>query len=201
MGKSVSVSAGSAGHSTTASTVWAPGSAGVHGKGPARTVPPAGTVAKARLGRSSPGTQALQQPLVLRAQPVDARAHQGLHGGRHLQGGHGPGQMIVAGLALEAAGFRQMPHALLEEEGIALGAVDQPRRQRGQIRIRTEQRAQKLPRAVPRERGHRKLRVVALAPPVMRVLGPIRHHEQDRRGGNALDEGVEHGLGLGVDPV
>ncbi len=81
------------------------------------------------------GRATLEQPLVRRAQPVDARAHQRLHGGGDLDGGHRPRQMVVAGCALEGAGLRQVPHALLEVERIALGALDQPRRQRGQVGI------------------------------------------------------------------
>ena len=45
------------------------------------------------------------------------------------------------------------------------------------------------------------LPVVALVAPRLLILGPVVHREQDGRGRQALDEGVEQRLGLGVDPV
>jgi len=45
------------------------------------------------------------------------------------------------------------------------------------------------------------LRVVGLAPPAVLVLRAVVHEEEEARRGQALQQGVEQGLGLGVDPV
>jgi hypothetical protein len=37
--------------------------------------------------------------------------------------------------------------------------------------------------------------------PTVLVLGPVVNQQQDRRGRQALDETVEQGLGLGVNPM
>ena len=51
------------------------------------------------------------------------------------------------------------------------------------------------------ERIDAELAVVGLAAPAVRVLGPVVDEQEDPRGRQALDQGVEQRLGLAVDPV
>ena len=45
------------------------------------------------------------------------------------------------------------------------------------------------------------LGVVGLAAPAVLVLGAVVDEQEHAGGGQALDQAVEHGLGLGIDPV
>jgi hypothetical protein len=67
----------------------------------------------------------LEQALVLRGEPVDARCQNRLGGRRDLERLGRLGQLV--GTAVARQGFRldQRPDALLEEEGIALGPLDE----------------------------------------------------------------------------
>ena len=67
----------------------------------------------------------LQQSLVLGRQPVDARRQDRLSGRRDLQIVRRLRQAIGAALAGQRFGLYQRPDALLEEEGVAVGARDQ----------------------------------------------------------------------------
>jgi hypothetical protein len=64
----------------------------------------------------------LQQSLLLRRQAVDACRQHRLHCGRHLNGRHGLRQAIGPRRADQHPGLHQGAHALLQKEGIALGA-------------------------------------------------------------------------------
>ena len=77
----------------------------------------------------------LEQALLLRRQAVDARRQDGLHGGRHLHGRQGVRHAIGPRLAHQHPGLHQRPHALLQEEGIALRALDQQRGEGRQARV------------------------------------------------------------------
>ncbi len=46
-----------------------------------------------------------------------------------------------------------------------------------------------------------RLAVVRLAAPAVAILRAVVHEEQEAGGGQALDQAIEDGLGLGVDPV
>ena len=67
----------------------------------------------------------LEEPLLLRRQPVDARRQHGLHRGRHLNGRQRLRQAIGPGFAHQHPGLHQGAHALLQKEGVALGARNQ----------------------------------------------------------------------------
>ena len=67
----------------------------------------------------------LQELFLLRRQPVDARRQDRLHRGRHLDARQRPGQAIGPLRADQHLRFHQGAHALLQKEGIALGALDQ----------------------------------------------------------------------------
>ena len=67
----------------------------------------------------------LEETLLLGRQAVDARRQDGLHRGGDLQAVEGLCQAIGAALADQHPGFHQGPDALLQEKGIALGALDQ----------------------------------------------------------------------------
>ena len=59
----------------------------------------------------------------------------------------------------------------------------------------------KLVRTHRRQRVEPQLRVVGLAAPAVLVLGPIIDQQQQPGRGQALDQAVEQGLRLGIDPV
>ena len=65
----------------------------------------------------------LQEMLVLREQPVDARREDHLHGGRDLDRLNRVGHPIPSALPVQCLGLHQGSHGLLEEERVA--ALDQ----------------------------------------------------------------------------
>ena len=69
------------------------------------------------------------------------------------------------------------------------------------VRVVTEERLEQLLGHPGRQRIDPELGVVGLAAPGVAVLRPVVDEEQEARGGQALDEAVEQGLGLAVDPV
>src|SRR5580765_1572842 len=143
----------------------------------------------------------LQEALGLGGQPVDACGEHGLHGGRHLDGVDLAREAKAAAIARERLGLDERPHALLEEERIALGAPDEELLERSEPRIVAEKRMKQLLRARRGERVHPELGVVGPAAPAMVVLGAIAHEDEDARGGQALNQAVEECLRLRVDPV
>ena len=64
-----------------------------------------------------------------------------------------------------------------------------------------EQGLQELVGARRRQRVKPQLGVVGLAAPAMLVLRPVVDQQQEPGGRQALDQAVEQGLGLGIDPV
>ena len=113
----------------------------------------------------------------------------------------GPGEPVGAALADQRLRLHQGPHALLEEERIALRPLDQEPLERAERRVGAEQRLEQLVGALGRQRIEPELAVVGLAAPGVLVLGAVVDEEQEARRGQALDEAVEQRLGLGVDPV
>src|SRR5262249_11030968 len=91
--------------------------------------------------------------------------------------------------------------ALLQEEGVSLGATNQSPPERFEGRILAEQGRQQLLGTLGRQGIDAQLEVVGLAPPPVLVLGSVVGQEQDTGGGQTLHETVEQRLGLGVDPV
>ena len=74
---------------------------------------------------SADDRRGLQQALLLGWQPVDAGGQHRLHRGRHLDGRECLRQAIGPPLAHQHVGLYQGPHALFQEEGVALGTLDQ----------------------------------------------------------------------------
>ena len=95
----------------------------------------------------------LQEALLLWWQPVDACRQHRLHRGRHLKARQRLRQAIGAALAHQHPGLHQRAHALLQEEGVALGARNQERRERPQAGIVPEQGLQERRRRWPGGKG------------------------------------------------
>ena len=110
-------------------------------------------------------------------------------------------QAIGARLADQHPGLHQRAHALLQEEGIALGARDQEPLERCQAGVVPQQGLEELVGARRRQRIEPQLRVVGLAAPAVLVLRAVVDQQQEAGRGQALDEAVEQRLGLGIDPV
>ena len=73
--------------------------------------------------------------------------------------------------------------------------------ERLQAGVVPEQGVQELVGAQRRQRVQPQLRVIGLAAPAVLILGPVVDEQQELGGGETLDQAVEQGLGLGVDPV
>ena len=115
--------------------------------------------------------------------------------------GSGLRQAIGPRLADQHPGLHQGAHALLQKEGIALGARDQELLERCQAGVVPQQGLQQLLGARRGQRVEPQLRVVGLAAPAVLVLRAIVDQQQQAGRGQALDQAVEQGLRLGVDPV
>ena len=98
-------------------------------------------------------------------------------------------------------GLDEGPDALLQEERVALGPRDQQALERIEAGVGPEQRAEELLGGLRRQGVQPELRVVRPAAPLVLILRPVVHEEQEPRRRQALDEPVEQRLGLGVDPV
>ena len=143
----------------------------------------------------------LEQRLVLWRQPVDARRQDRLHRRRHVDGVRGLHEPVRAALAHEHPVVDEAPHALLEEERIALGPREEEPLQGLEAGVAPEQRLQQRGRTLRRERVQPELAVVGLPAPAVPVLGTVVDEEQEPGRRQALDQPVEHRLRLGVDPV
>ena len=97
--------------------------------------------------------------------------------------------------------LHQGAHALLQKEGIALGARDQELFERREAGVVPQQRLKNGVGARRRQRIEPQLRVVGLAAPAVLILGPVVDQQQEPSRGQALHQGIEQGLGLRVDPV
>ena len=149
-----------------------------------------------------PTTEAVwRSVLVLRRQPVDARRQDRLHRRRHVDGLRSLHEPIRAALAREHPVVHEAPHALLEEEGVALGPREEEPLQGLEAGVAPEQGLQQRGRILRRERVQPELAVVGLPAPVVPVLRAVVDEEQEPGRRQALDQAVEHGLRLGVDPV
>ena len=143
----------------------------------------------------------LEEPLLLRRQPVDACRQHRLHRGRHLNGRQRLRQAVGPRLAHQHPGLHQGAHALLQKEGVALGARNQELLEGCQAGIIAQQGLQELVSAGRGQRVEPQLRVVRLAAPAVLVLRPVVDQQQELGRGQALDQTVEQRLRLGIDPV
>ena len=74
------------------------------------------------------------------------------HGRRHLDAAERPGQTVRAGGTGEEPGLDERPHRLLDEERVAVGALDDELLERIEARIGAEQRVEQFRRARVAER-------------------------------------------------
>ena len=95
----------------------------------------------------------------------------------------------------------EAPHALLEEERVALGPREEEALQGLEAGVAPEQGLQQRGRILRRERVQPELAVVGLPAPAVPVLRAVVDEEQEPGRRQALDQPVEHRLRLGVDPV
>src|SRR5262249_30083266 len=92
-------------------------------------------------------------------------------------------------------------HAFLQEKRIALRTLNEQQLEGCQTRVAPKQGVQQLVRAHRRQRVEPQLCVVGLAAPGVLVLRPIVDQQQQSRRWQALDQAVEQGLRLRINPV
>ena len=135
----------------------------------------------------------LQEPLLLRRQPVDPRRQDRLHRGRHLQRLHRPRQPVRSARTIQRPRLHQRPHRLLQEERVA--PLHQHLRQRREPGVRAEQRRQQLRRALGGQGVEPQLGVRRLAAPAVLVLGAVVDQEQEAGGARGSPRGCRAGPG------
>ena len=143
----------------------------------------------------------LEKLLVLGREPVDARGENGLHGGGHLDGDGILAKAIGAGLSHQHLRLYERAHALLQEERVAFGSLDEETLEGPQLFVIAEQGLEQRLCGFPGEGIDAELPIERLARPGVLVLGAIVHREKGGDGGQTLHERVEEDLGLRVDPV
>ena len=117
------------------------------------------------------------------------------------QGEEGVRQAIGARLAHQSPGLYERPHALLQEEGITLGALDQEWIEGCQARVVSQEGLQEDVGTRWGQGVQPQLRVVGLTPPAVPIVGTIVDQEEQTRRREALAETLEECLGLGIEPV
>ena len=100
-----------------------------------------------------------------------------------------------------APGLHQGAHALLQKEGVPLGALDQALFERLQTSIVPKQTPEEDLDVRRRQRVEPKLGVVGLRAPAVLILGAVVDQQEHADGGQALHQAIEERLGLRVDPV
>ena len=115
----------------------------------------------------------LEEAFLLRGQPIDPCRQDGLHRGRHLQRRSGLGEAVRAPLADQNLCFNQRANALLEEEGIALGLLDQEVLDRLQLGGIPYQSLQELLGGLDREWVEPELSVIGLTAPGVLILRAV----------------------------
>jgi hypothetical protein len=143
----------------------------------------------------------LEQVFVLGRQPVDPRRQDRLHCRRHVDGLRGLHQPVRAALTRQHPVLYEAPHALFEEERVALGPRQEKPFQGLEADVAPEQALQQRGRILGPERVQPELAVVGLPAPAVPVLRPVVDEEQEPGRRQALDQPVEPRLRLGVDPV
>ena len=93
----------------------------------------------------------LEKLLVPGREAVDARGENGLHGGGHLNGDGILAEAIRAGLAHQHLGLHERAHALLEEERVAFGSLDEQALEGPQLLVIAEQGLEERLRGFPGE--------------------------------------------------
>ena len=108
-------------------------------------------------------------------------------------------QLIPSSLPHQRLRLHQRPDGLLQEERVP--APDEKLLERSEAGVVAEERLQQLPGALGRKRVEPQLAVRRLAAPGVLVLGTVVHEQQQPRRAQALDQAVEQGLCLAVDPM
>src|SRR5262249_55555971 len=88
-----------------------------------------------------------------------------------------------------------------EKQRIAFRARHERAPERVETRIGPQHARQELVGSLLRERIETELAIVALAAPPVLVLRPVVDEQQEPRGGQAVDQAIQHRLGLVVDPL
>jgi hypothetical protein len=141
----------------------------------------------------------LQEAFLLRGETVDASCQHYLDRGRNLDRLDRLRQPIPAALSPQHLGLHQHPDGLFQEERIP--ALDEELLEQRQPGIVPEERVQEFSGTLRRERIQPHLAVAGLAAPSVLVLGTVVHQQQQARRSHAVDDGVEEGLRLAVNPV
>ena len=110
-------------------------------------------------------------------------------------------QAIGPGLPDQHPRLHQGAHALLQEEGIALGARDQERRERRQAGVVPQQGLEELVSARRGQRVEPELGVVGLAAPAVLVLRAVVDQQQQRAVGRLSTRLSSRACVSVVDPV
>jgi hypothetical protein len=105
------------------------------------------------------------------------------------------------GLPDQHLGLHQGTNALLQKEGIALNPCDQELLEGFEAGVVAKQCLQEFLGARRRQWVEPELRVVGLTSPAVLVFRAIVDQEQEAGCRQALNQGVEQRLGLGIDPV
>src|SRR5713226_361996 len=143
----------------------------------------------------------LEELLVPVGEAVNAGGEDGVDRGRHLEARDRADKPILTALARESSRFNQGADALLQEQRVALGTVDQEPLEGLESRVVPEQAGHQVFRARRRQGVDPQLPVVGLAPPPMLVLGPVVDEKEDPGRWQALDQAIQECLRLRVDPV
>jgi hypothetical protein len=140
----------------------------------------------------------LEQVLLLRGHAVDASRQNRLHSRRHLNGRQRRRHAIGPRLAHQGPGLHQRPHALLQEEGIALGALDQELGERAQAGVVPHEVLEEGVGTRRRQGIQPHLRVIGLAPPAVPVVRPVVDQQEQACRRQTLAQTVEQRLGLRI---
>src|SRR5207249_11854389 len=143
----------------------------------------------------------LDQALLRRWEPVDAPGQQRLHRRRDLDRQGILDHAVAAALARDGTSLHQRPDTLFEEEWVALGPFDQQTLEGGELGAVAHQGKEQFLGALRRQGVDPELAVVGLATPAVAELGAIVDEEQHWCRGHALQQVVEYGLRLRIDPV
>ena len=125
----------------------------------------------------------LEEPFVLGSKAVDPRREDRLHRGRHLNIRESLRQPVGAALAHQNAALDKRSHALLQEERVAFGPLDQRLFEIRQLGALAQQGGKELARALRAQWVDSALAVVGLAAPAMLVFGPVVDEEEQPGGG------------------
>src|SRR5262249_36258561 len=106
-----------------------------------------------------------------------------------------------AGLTHQHASLDQRAHALFQEKGIAGRVRNQQRCEWYQAGVIAQECLQDCGSTCWGQRVKPQLRVISLAAPAVLILRTVVDQEQELGRGQTLDQAVEQGLRLGINPV